>query len=292
MRNLLLFAISAVVAVGCSSGIIKSGDVSGTPVYTANELIRGLGSNRTLVLQAKTVYNLTPELLEMAEGRHGLALPRVSYDRDYRTIYPDGLSWTGEHDGPQLNLKGIKNLTLAGPNVPDADRPVVLVDPRYAFVFNFVDVSGIKLRNLVLGHTEEGYCSSGVLGFERSENIDISNCDLFGCGTEGIVADDTVNLNFFNSVIRDCTYSIMSLRRCEGFTFANSKFYRNREYSLVNVSASKGIVFRSCNFYENKGPLFELDSPITLDKCIVRHTSSLGTMNYVTNLSSIINAGQ
>jgi hypothetical protein len=90
----------------------------------------------------------------------------------------------------------------------------------------------------------------------------VSKCDLFGCGTEGLTLYDLEEFTFNESVIRDCTYGIMGIRKSRGLRFEGSHFLRNQEYHGVAVSHSQDISFIKCSFEENRleEPLFSVFS--------------------------------
>jgi len=68
---------------------------------------------------------------------------------------------------------------------------------------------------------------------------------------EGLTTNQTANLTFENSVIRGCTYSIMTLENSSDFKFINSTFEDNQEYDLVNITKCTKITFDTVKFYHN-----------------------------------------
>ena len=206
-------------------------------ISTAEDFVKNIGPNRTL---------------ELAPGEY--VISEVS-DRCM-----DFVRWDPNFDGKTLTIRKVQGLRIVG----KGDKPVrLIVRPRYVFVLNFENCKDIELENLVLGHSpEEGYCDSGVLGAANCENISIRKSELFGCGTEGLTLRGVRNLSFEDSVIRDCSYGIMTIQSCADLNFTGSRFIRNREYYGLNLHDSKGIVFDNCLFRENKvdGKLFQATS--------------------------------
>jgi polygalacturonase len=84
-----------------------------------------------------------------------------------------------------------------------AEKARLLTKPRYAWVINFVDGEKIAIENVVLGHTEEGYCRGGVLRFENCKDVLVADTDLFGSGTYGLELVNCINVHFDNCTIRN-----------------------------------------------------------------------------------------
>lgn len=171
------------------------------------------------------------------------------------------------YDGRQLTILNLDNVTIHG----DGDCHIV-VDPAYAYVLNFINCKNIKLENLIMGHTVEGFCTGGVVGMGLCKDMVIDGCELYGCGAYGLIADNTHGITMRNSIIRDCSYGIMELYGCSYVSFLKCDFFRNREFSMISTDTyCKYIMFEACRFYENKGVLFDLKSTIHLKACGIVH---------------------
>ncbi len=265
-----LFCVMLGILGICAS--IPAGAQQVITVSNASELISSLGSNRKIVVLPGT-YNLTAEMNNLRDDD---ALP---YLEDYWMIEDDrkdeSVTLCREYDGLELLLENISNLTITA--YDKSDMPLIIIEPRYAFVMRFRGGSNIRLDGLTMGHTEGGYCEGGVVGFDRTDYVSVSGCDLYGCGMEGINAIDVNGLSVDNTTIRDCSYQIMTLQNSKEVLFNNCRFLRNRQFSLVNVSGSK-VEFRSSVFCYNEGPLFNVNSSdVSLKFCGISHDiSNLG----------------
>ncbi len=173
-----------------------------------------------------------------------------------------------ESDGQQLVLVNFQNLTIKG-----AGHSSVEVDPRYAFVFRFVNCSNIVIENLTMGHTEGGFCSGGVIGANVASHLTIKNCDLYGCGTFGLDLWETYDFKLINSNIHDCTYGIMELHKCTLTAFEHCDFFNNREYTLIEGWDCNGVKFEDCRIFANWGDadLFNFDTLFVLNGCKIYH---------------------
>lgn len=239
-------------------------------VNTAEEFIAALGSNREIVVCNEDGILLTPTIQKMIDDGKLKSFDRWSRARQ------EGLLYEVESDGPQLILSGFKNLTI---RTNSDDRLSIEITPRYCNVLTFISCENISLTNLYFGHTEEGYCSNGVLGFDDCTNISITNCGMFGCGTEGIELRESRNFTMTDSEIFHCSYHIMHIYGSSNCKFMNCAFYNNKEYNLVNIdSNSQDILFDHCVFTGNKGELFSVQCPtaVKLRRCIIQHEGDAG----------------
>lgn len=234
-------------------------------VNTPEEFINALGSNREIVVCNKEGLLLTPVIETMiVEGK------LKEFDR-FSRAKQDGVMYENESDGPQLIISGMKNLSI---RTNTDERFKIEITPRYANVLTFISCENITFTNLQLGHTDEGYCTNGVLGFDDCKNIAINNCGLFGCGTEGIELRQSENFTMTNSEIFHCSYHIMHIFGSKNVKFLNCAFFNNKEYEQVNTDAScEGVLFDHCVFTKNKGKLFNIanNESVVIRHCIIQH---------------------
>lgn len=205
-------------------------------VANAEEFLRALGSDRILKL-APAEYRLSE-----VEGMEAAAV-----------------RWDKEFDGRTLTVRGVRNLSI----VCEADKPArLIVKPRYVFVLNFEGCEGVELSNLYLGHEpDRGECSSGVVGATDCRDLTLRRCDLFGCGTEGLTLQRVKGMKFEESVIRDCSYGIVSAAGCEGLRFVKSRFADNVEFWGLRFEDCREVRFADCTVENNTAgdePLFKV----------------------------------
>jgi len=196
-------------------------------VSTAKQLVEAIGSDRTL---------------ELAAGDYILS--------DVPDRHMDFVRWDPEFDGKTITIRNVRHLVIRGAKKGPTR---LLVRPSYAYVLNFEDCESISLENLTLGHApEKGHCTSGVVGATDCEKLTVRSCDLFGCGTEGLTLERVRSLRFEDSIIRDCSYGILTAKSCADLRFTRSQFNRNSEFWGVRMHDSKGILFDTCSFESNK----------------------------------------
>jgi len=184
--------------------------------------------------------------IEIAEGRYNLsevATDRLGYDEDYHINYESC------YDGVQISLNEIKNLTIRG---AEGKRVELVIEPRYAEVFQFYDCNNITLENVVMGHTgERGSCEGDVLQFEDCNNISLHNVDLYGCGTFGISLYTCNNVSLNDSIIRECSYGIVEIRNSNNVSLSNCDTYDNDGFTMLDISSSS-VSFTNCSFSNNE----------------------------------------
>lgn len=241
------------------------------------EFLTALQSNREVVIAEGVHLNLSAVL----ENQQNFRGENRRWTNDASAIIgnrPMVISEM-ETDGRQLVLKNFKNLIIRGEH--DAS---IVVSPRYAHVLSFLDCEDCSVQNLTVGHTEEGYCSGGVLSYTGGRRNVVMDCDLYGCGTYGIITDRTNMLSVYNTIIRDCSYGIMELRSSMSVSFFSCDFFSNREYALVTCIGCEDTVFEDCRFYDNwsESILFSVDNDITLLNCEIYHpTQRLGNQSFI-----------
>lgn len=180
-------------------------------------------------------------------------------------------------DGTEFIIDGVSNLEIVTDNEGDT---LICVEPRYANVLNLYNCDNVTIEGITMGHTiEQGYCTGGVINLYGSSNISIYSCDLYGCGTYGVISDYSENIYVYNTEIRDCSYGCVDMVRsdviafeycsfhdCVGFNmfgFANcsnvgvfdSEIHHNvseYESNLVEADMATDVIFSGCKMYKNE----------------------------------------
>jgi len=241
------------------------------PVYlvsTAGEFFDALGNDRIVELAEGFSLNLTPYLRDRSFcTQHGI------------TCVPEGEAYAAKglvaeevYDGPQLVLNGFSGLIIRGQRHNE-----LIAEPRYAFVVKFLDCEFSTIKNLTLGHTEDGRCEGGVIGLEQTLGINILDCDLYGCGTYGIQMNNCNGVFVERTVIRDCSYGALLMDDAHSVTFETCDFVRNREYGIVEVHENcEFVLFNNCRFAQNRGFLFSRGMTIGVHYSEIHHLGDLG----------------
>ena len=253
--------------------------IDGEEVYVVEneeQLIANLRPNRTVYIPDNVHLNLS-RILE--NDVHFKNRPGRRWSSDATAIISKEPLVVSEDvfDGRQLTLVNFSGLTIKG-----GKNASIEVDPRYSFCFNFVNCNHCQLINLIIGHTEGGNCSGGVVGMRGGQHNVVKDCDLYGCGTYGLELIETSDFGLMDSNIHDCTYGIMEMRSCMAFRFDRNDFFHNREFTLIEATGCEGVSFQDCRFFANDGdaPLFGLDNTFYMAGCMIYHpTENLGTID-------------
>jgi hypothetical protein len=202
-------------------------------VKNAVELIKAIGPDR---------------IIRLAPGRYDLT--------GMFTIKNRYVEWIDEFDGPCPVVKNLSGLALVG-----EEGAEIVISPAYGWVLSFETCSGIRISGLTIGHTKPGYCLGGVLSFTRCDDVEIRSCDLYGSGTYGLGLDRTEKFSMADSTVRDCTYGLATVERCEDLAFDSTVFEGTGEFDLFSVTASTHLLFNDCDFSRNRGDcLFSIDA--------------------------------
>lgn len=278
MKNSKIIIAMLLLALSLAATFAEAQSMKMQRVATAEGLLRALANNSHIIISEGSEIILGDALendalcdilgikeIDLYEAKPGDFARRPA------------LRWTDNFDGRQLVVAGMKNITIKGAGKGAS----IIATPRYAYVLSFLGCSNIKLKNLTLGHTEEGYCQGGVVELIGSSSIVIDKCDMYGCGTEGIGATNSKNILCHNSIIRHCSYYIMTLNNCTDVVFEGCEFHHNKEFSLINVRESKNVRLARCYIHDNQGPLFAVKaSNVAVADCNIEHNpNNLGTTN-------------
>ncbi len=144
----------------------------------------------------------------------------------------------------------VRNLTIAGLG----ERPVrILSGNSIADVLSFRNSAEIRLWNIEVGHTTEvGPCDDGgVLALRDCRDVRVESSVLFGCGAVGLKLSNVDGLEFADSVIRECTQSIMTVVDSRRITFRRSRFEKNVSYIGMYIDKSAEILFDDCEVKDN-----------------------------------------
>jgi hypothetical protein len=229
----------------------------------------------TVIVNVKAQKNITvsnaKELVEAIGPDRTITLKSGNYQlKDAYDVKSDYILFLSEYDGPELIVRNLTNLTLTGDG-----KVTIYAEPRYAWVMDFWSCYYITVKGIIFGHTEAGYCTGGVLHFDNSSFFTISDCEMFGSGTEGLGFKQASNFTFNNCVIRNCTYDIMTLSTSSNISFTNCTFKETGEYDLITMYSSNNISYKKCifsdNFNSNFMPYFfnidEFSKEISVENC-------------------------
>lgn len=221
-------------------------------VSTTLEFLEAIGSNRTIYMEDGT-YALS-----------GLSSEEKALSRRFQQGFMEY----------EIEISNVENLRIVG-----GASTKIAAEPEWGYSLVLKNCTNVLIENIVAGHEPavEG-CAAGVLYFKDSENIVLSNCDLYGSGVEGIYATNVNYLECNEVIIRECSDAVMSLSSCRSVYFNDCRFENNSGYWAFFSLSGGGIVnFNRCEIINNKSSstkyLFDVDEksvPIILNGCKIR----------------------
>lgn len=186
-------------------------------VHTQRQLIAAIGSDRTIELVGG------PFVLTGSDDEGELpANPAVEF-RDPQPV-------------PFLVIKGVRNLRLC-----TIGGPVRVLGKSPVDVVRCEGCSDVTFEGLVLGHDTgvEHYCTAPVLTLKDCKNVVVRDCELFGCGTEGVVAEQVEGFRMERGEIHTCRNGVVTFRDAKRLVFVGAVF---RDCSLWQP----GFAFDRC----------------------------------------------
>ncbi|MBR4157292.1 MAG: hypothetical protein IKR07_00090 [Oscillospiraceae bacterium] len=170
-------------------------------------------------------------------------------------------------DGVGLVIENADGLSIFGRG--NTAETELVIEPRYADVIRFQYCDELSLSRLTLGHTETGECVGSVLRFDLCSEVDLNAMDLYGCGVNGIYADNTCDLRVRDSVIRDCSYGPIDLTYISGvWLFEDCVMSGSSGGAFIDTSAGAEVNFVRCTFGENESNALFFREDITTEDCV------------------------
>ena len=223
-------------------------------VSTAAELVAAIAPDAHIILKPGD-YNLS----ELTEEEIAACTEYVRAD-----VLPDDLYI---YHAPGLKLEAEESGTVR-----------LITEYGYADVVTLVLCDGASLKGLVIGHEiEKGVCDADVLCIDRSENVTVEDCGLFGCGVFGIQTEKADGLTVTGTDIYQCTGYIFRLLDTREAVFENCRFYDNE--GMFSLWGETEALVKDTEIFQNRGPLLE-DCPenvrVTFRDCVFRNNPYMG----------------
>ena len=185
--------------------------------------------------------------------------------------------WNKEHpyvklqecfDGTEVVIRDVHRLSIGGIGA-SAEDTVIVVDPRYAKVFNFENCTNLTLNNLKMGHTETGVCFGNVLDFYNCKVVSVNHMDLYGCGVYGFGAfEGSGDFKIESTSIHDCSDGVYYIEDGEGFfEFRDCMLVDNGEYSHFEESDQNSLAFFGCYFGKYETDHFYVMENVYIEDC-------------------------
>lgn len=204
------------------------------------EFYNAIGSHKHIILKGGT-YNIST--LSEADRMNDKINQRGYYDdENYEYV-------TYNVTDDTIYLGDISYLFLEGEE--GADVTICTNDP-YVAPLEFSNANHIVLKNLTVGHNvERGHCTGSVISLSDSRFATIENCKLYGCGTYGVEAYGSGNIDVKNTEIYECSYGLVYMNCCYESTFENCTMRDSEGYCMFELPNSWRINFKNCSISNN-----------------------------------------
>ena len=165
----------------------------------------------------------------------------------------DHYYWVDNFDGPGLVITGVSGLHIMGKG---KGQTTLQATPRYAEVLYFDSCRDISVSDLTAGHLKEapGSCSGDVFELIYCENVILSNCGLFGCGVNGIVATQCSGFNVNDTEIYECSWTGAQLYTCTGFNFERCSVH-DCGSNTIHLSDSSRVLWDERTLMNGENPV-------------------------------------
>ena len=210
-------------------------------VTNVDELLAAIAPDTTILLKAGT-YDLS------TAANYG----KESHSPWYR--WEKVWSPTGANEA-ELVIAVVDGLTIQGEGMEETTIAAV---PRYENVIHFIGCNDLKVSSLTAGHTTEpGYCSGGVVYLENCSGVTVEQCGLFGCGTVGVDALETVDLSVIGCHIYECSYEAVNLQSCHNVHVEDCEVDHIRSddgylpLAVFSAYYSSGLVMQGNRIHDN-----------------------------------------
>jgi hypothetical protein len=241
-KILMLVLIVALLFTGCGREAIDDDVAGDEPKETAietDEPDKPVKTKDPDGSEKLVVHNAKELVKTIAPGKH-IYLEPGDYDLQKVTTET-------KYFNEFKSFENLEDVTLEGVGDIQVD---FYCEDIYASVLTFTNCQSITLINLNIGHTPEsdlgGSCEGMVLCFmDDCSDIRIENCTMFGCGSVGLYASYVTDLTCIDSVITDCSYTIMTLNEVSKAQFKNCQFEDN-EATYFEIDACEDVVFTDC----------------------------------------------
>ncbi len=255
-KTLLALLLAAALLAGCGT----AAETEPTPpppaenavvVTTVAELLDALRPNAVIEIDAEHL------LLDRA-GDYGFGYSVGAY-----TWEPMG---SGDYT---LVIRDLEGLTIRSRREGGTS---LTTGAASANVLCFRGCAGLTLEGLTLGHRSEvGNCDGDVLFLQDCSDIQISGCELFGCGVTAVNAWQCAGLRLDGCTLRDCTACAINAVLCSDVQAWNCEILRcGGAYSLgaLCVASCDGFALINSTIRDGKNS-FLLDAMNSLSVCLL-----------------------
>ena len=207
-------------------------------VYVSNirELYEAIDDNTRIILE-EGIYNISK--LPFEERKND----KINY------VYNDETWENVFYDRDTICVTSVNNLSI---EAKEGANVTIVTEDAYEAPLYFDSCNNIALSGLTIGHqVEPGSCSGAVVLIDGTNVVNIENCKLYGCGTYGIEANYSHNMNIIDTEIYECTYGLIRLFHTDNIAFRNCNMHDSTGFDMLDLQNGWNIRFDDCNIKDN-----------------------------------------
>lgn len=205
-------------------------------VSNIRELYEAISDNTRIILEAGT-YNISQLPFEQ---RHNDKINYVYNDETWEPVF---------YDRDTICVTSVNNLSI---EVKEGASVTICTEDAYEAPLYFDSCNNVTLSGLTLGHqVEPGTCSGAVVLLDDTNVVNIENCRLYGCGTYGIEANYSHDINVNDTEIYECTYGLVRLFHTDNVTFRDCNMHDSTGFDMIDIQNGWNILFDGCNITDN-----------------------------------------
>ena len=219
----------------------------------------------------KSVDELLEALAPHAVIRIDAEHIRLDDAADYGFGYSDGpYTWERMDQGQyELVIRSLEGLTICGRGMGETK-----LTTRSAFsdVLSFRGCADLTLEDLTFGHrTPQGGCDGDVISLTGCDEVQLSRCELFGCGVIGLDAYSCSRVYLDDCLLRDCSMAALNVTACTDFQARGCEIARCGSASplgLLCAASCEGFALINCTIHEGENT-FLLDAMNSRSVCLL-----------------------
>ena len=151
--------------------------------------------------------------------------------------------------GGGLLLNELTNVTIQGES-ENPESTSIVIEESYTDVIWTRKCTNIKFQNLKIGHMYGPHCLGDALSIDSCNNIEITNCKLYGCGYIGLSISNSQNINVSKTEIYECSSEALFIHKSKN-VLLNECLLRDCPDGIFTGKENQQIELRDCYISSN-----------------------------------------
>lgn len=174
-------------------------------VHSAEEFIKALKSDIHIIIDSDGFFDIN-------QAVRNSELPIYDQDNPQKGVF--------KSEWDETFYICLDNIIIEG--TPDKSRVHFLSYDETIDVLVFRNCNNVTIKHIMAGHNQSGECSGDVIWVNGSEDVNIDDCELYGCGVVGACVQESKNVTISNSWIYECSDFGITIGETENATVNNT----------------------------------------------------------------------